>query len=198
MKFEFWFDFASNYSYLSIMRIRQLAPDGLVWRPFLLGPIFKDAGWDNSPFVLQKDKGDYVWQDMPRQCAKYGLQWRQPSVFPRSSLLAARIGILCEEQPWMIDFCERVMLANFAEDRDISSADCMTEILLALGQDAVSILQAAQSDDNKLKLRQRTDQAKARRIFGAPTFLLGDAMFWGNDRLDDAIAMAANPANSAV
>lgn len=192
MKLEFWFDFASNYSYLSVMRIRRLAPPGLVWRPFLLGPIFKDAGWSNSPFVLQKDKGDYVWQDMPRQCDKYGLPWRQPSTFPRNSLLAARIGILCEEQPWMTDFCERVMVANFAEDRDIASEQCMLEILSALGQDGAAILRAAQSDENKARLRERTAQAKARHIFGAPTFLVGDAMFWGNDRLDDALTMAVS------
>jgi len=191
MAIEFWFDFASNYSYLSVMRIRRLAPDGVVWRPFLLGPIFKEAGWDNSPFVLQKNKGDYVWQDMPRQCAKYGLPWRQPSAFPRNSLLAARVGLLCEDQPWMLDFCERVMLANFAEDRDIGSADCMTEILSALDQDAGAILRAATSDENKARLRARTEEAKARRIFGAPTFLLGDAMYWGNDRLDDALAASS-------
>lgn len=198
MKLEFWFDFASNYSYLSVMRIRQLAPDGVVWRPFLLGPIFKEAGWDNSPFVLQKNKGDYVWQDMPRQCAKYGLPWRQPSAFPRNSLLAARIGVLCEDQPWMLDFCERVMLANFAEDRDIGSADCMSEILSALGQDADAILRAATSDDNKARLRARTEEAKARRIFGAPTFLLGDAMYWGNDRLDDALAASSAQSASGI
>ncbi|MQA41109.1 2-hydroxychromene-2-carboxylate isomerase [Rugamonas aquatica] len=190
MKLEFWFDFASNYSYLSVMRLRQLGQTDVVWRPFLLGPIFKDAGWNNSPFVLQKDKGAYVWQDMPRQCAKYGLPWRQPSTFPRNSLLAARIGILCEEQPWMLDFCERTMLANFADDRDISNEQCMSEILSALGQDAEAILRAALADDNKARLRARTEQAKAHRIFGAPTFLVGDAMFWGNDRLDDALAMA--------
>jgi 2-hydroxychromene-2-carboxylate isomerase len=187
MKLEFWFDFASNYSYLSIMRMRRLAPDGVVWRPFLLGPIFKDAGWENSPFVLQKNKGDYVWQDMPRQCVKYGLPWRQPSAFPRNSLLAARIGVLCEEQPWMLEFCERVMLANFADDRDIGSEAVMTDILSALGQDAATILRAAQSDDNKARLRARTEQARAKCIFGAPTFFSGDAMFWGNDRLEDAL-----------
>jgi 2-hydroxychromene-2-carboxylate isomerase len=190
MKIEFWFDFASNYSYLSVMRIRSLAPDRVLWRPFLLGPIFKEAGWNNSPFVLQKDKGAYVWQDMPRQCAKYGLPWRQPTGFPRNSLLAARVAILCEEQPWMQDFCERVMLANFSEDRDIGSAEVMTDILTSLGQDAAAILQEAQSDANKARLRMRTEQAKALHIFGAPTFMVDGAMFWGNDRLDDAVAMA--------
>lgn len=196
MPIEFWFDFASNYSYLSVMRIRQLVPGGVVWRPFLLGPIFKDAGWNNSPFVLQKDKGAYVWQDMPRQCAKYGLPWRQPSDFPRNSMLAARVGILSENQPWMSDFCERVMLANFADDRDIASADCIASILSALGQDADTILRDAQTDDNKARLRARTEQAKALHIFGAPTFMVGDAMFWGNDRLDDALAHAQHDAKT--
>ena len=197
MAIEFWFDFASNYSYLSVMRlrgIRQLAPEGVAWRPFLLGPIFKDAGWNNSPFVLQKDKGAYVWQDMPRQCAKYGLPWRQPSEFPRNSLLAARVGILCEEQTWMPDFCERVMLANFAEDRDIGGVECIGDILSALGRDAEAILRDAQADDNKARLRARTEQAMALHIFGAPTFMVGDAMFWGNDRLDDALAHAKGAA----
>ena len=196
MPIEFWFDFASNYSYLSVMRIRQLVPGGVVWRPFLLGPIFKDAGWNNSPFVLQKDKGAYVWQDMPRQCAKYGLPWRQPSDFPRNSMLAARVGILSENQPWMSDFCERVMLANFVDDRDIASADCIAGILSALGQDADTILRDAQTDDNKARLRARTEQAKALHIFGAPTFMVGDAMFWGNDRLDDALAHAQHDAKT--
>ena len=196
MPIEFWFDFASNYSYLSVMRIRQLVPGGVVWRPFLLGPIFKDAGWNNSPFVLQKDKGAYVWQDMPRQCAKYGLPWRQPSDFPRNSMLAARVGILSENQPWTSDFCERVMLANFVDDRDIASADCIAGILSALGQDADTILRDAQTDDNKARLRARTEQAKALHIFGAPTFMVGDAMFWGNDRLDDALAHAQHDAKT--
>jgi 2-hydroxychromene-2-carboxylate isomerase len=124
---------------------------------------------------------------MPRQCVKYGLPWRQPSAFPRNSLLAARIGVLCEEQPWMLEFCERVMLANFADDRDIGSEAVMTDILSALGQDAATILRAAQSDDNKARLRARTEQARAKCIFGAPTFFSGDAMFWGNDRLEDAL-----------
>ena len=190
MTIEFWFDFASNYSYLSVMRIRQLAPNGVRWRPFLLGPIFKDAGWNNSPFVLQKDKGAYVWQDMPRQCVKYAIPWHQPAQFPRNSLLAARVGVLCEDQPWMTDFCERVMLANFAEDRDIGSVECLHQILSSLNQDADAILRAAQGDDNKARLRERNAQAKALHIFGAPTFMVGEAMFWGNDRLDDALAYA--------
>ena len=120
---EFWFDFASNYSYLSMMRIRRLAADAGVQvqlKPFLLGPIFKTQGWDSSPFVLQKTKGDYVWRDMARQCAKYGLRWQQPSAFPRNGLLAARVALQGDGTPWLGEFCEQVLLANFADDRDIA------------------------------------------------------------------------------
>ncbi|TFW21677.1 2-hydroxychromene-2-carboxylate isomerase [Duganella callida] len=186
-----WFDFASNYSYLSVMRLARQNQVNVRWKPFLLGPIFKELGWDNSPFVLQKNKGAYVWIDMQRQCAKYGLPWRQPSAFPRRSILAARVALLGEDQPWMADFCSRAMLANFAEDQDIGSESCIGTILDAMGQDAERILAAAQSPENKARLHMRSDEAKTLRLFGAPTFFVGMDMYWGNDRLDDALAQAA-------
>ena len=85
---EFWFEFGSNYSYLSVMRIEDAARRRgvrIVWKPFLLGPIFRALGMETSPFVLQKEKGAYVWQDMVRQCRKYGLR-----MGPAQHLSAAR------------------------------------------------------------------------------------------------------------
>jgi 2-hydroxychromene-2-carboxylate isomerase len=101
-KIEFWFEFASNYSYLSVMRIEEAARQkdvSIIWKPFLLGPIFRALGMENSPFVLQKEKGAYVWRDMERQCHKYGLQWRQPTTFPRNALLPLRVALLGEKSP---------------------------------------------------------------------------------------------------
>jgi 2-hydroxychromene-2-carboxylate isomerase len=192
---EFWFDFASNYSYLSVMRIGELARGAKVsvrWRPFLLGPIFQSFGWQNSPFVLQKEKGNYVWQDMIRECRKAGLPWQRPSDFPRNSVLAARIAMHGAEQPWMEAFCKQVMLRNFADDLDIATEASMTAVLGGMNLDAPAIIAAAQSSENKLRLREWSEQAKARGVFGAPTFFVGDEMFWGNDRLDDALARARN------
>lgn len=185
-----WFDFASNYSYLSVLRLARQKEVSVHWKPFLLGPIFAAQGWDNSPFVLQPDKGDYVWQDMPRECAKYQLPWRRPSEFPRRSLLAARVALLGEHQPWMAEFCARVMLANFEHDEDIGSEAVIAAVLTSIGLDATALLAAAQSDDNKARLRARNDEARALRIFGAPTFFVGADMYWGNDRLADALALA--------
>jgi 2-hydroxychromene-2-carboxylate isomerase len=191
---EFWFEFGSNYSYLSVMRIETLASTArlrIVWRPFLLGPIFKSFGWETSPFVLQAAKGAYVWKDMQRQCDKYALAWTRPSVFPRPALLPARVALLGATQPWIGEFCRQVMFRNFGADFDIDSAQSVGDILAALELPAEQIIREAQTESTKLRLREQTEAAARRGIFGAPTFFVRDEMFWGNDRLEDALAFAA-------
>jgi len=192
---EFWFDFGSNYSYLSVMRVVRNGID-VVWRPFLLGPIFQSFGWNNSPFVLQKEKGEYTWRDMARQCAKYGIPWRMPTEFPRLGVLPLRIMLVAEGQPWAGEFARRVMLRNFHLDQEIQSKDAMTSILFDLGLPAAEIIAAATSDATKARLREQTETAKTRKIFGAPTFFARGEMFWGNDRLDDALRYGSDLAPS--
>jgi len=191
---EFWFEFGSNYSYLSVMRIEDEAQRRgvrIVWRPFLLGPIFRALGMETSPFVLQKEKGAYVWQDMARQCRKYGLRWVQPSTFPRLGVLPLRVALLGAEQRWIGAFCRRVMELNFVMDQDINQPDRLAPILMELDLPASDILDQAQAEPTKTQLREQTEQARARGIFGAPTFFVGTEMFWGNDRLDDALLFAS-------
>jgi 2-hydroxychromene-2-carboxylate isomerase len=191
---EFWFEFGSNYSYLSVMRIEEAARRydvRIVWRPFLLGPIFRALGMENSPFVLQKEKGAYVWQDMARQCRKYGLRWTQPGTFPRLSVLPLRVALLGTDQAWIGDFCRRVMELNFVLDQDINDPAAMARILNDLGLPTAELLAAAQSEPVKLRLREQTEVARQKGIFGAPTFFVRSEMFWGNDRLDDALLLAA-------
>ncbi|MGO1070637.1 2-hydroxychromene-2-carboxylate isomerase [Lysobacter sp. CA199] len=187
---DFWFDFGSNYSYLSVMRIEHKARRlgvTIRWRPFLLGPIFRSFGWETSPFVLQQAKGQYVWADMSRECRKYGLAWSRPSTFPRAAVLPLRVALVGAEAAWIGEYCRRIMRLNFVEDRDIDSADAVSEVLTQLGFQARDIIEAALSDANKLKLRDQTEAARAMGIFGAPTFFVGEEMFWGNDRLNDAL-----------
>ncbi|MCC8394814.1 2-hydroxychromene-2-carboxylate isomerase [Paraburkholderia sp. MMS20-SJTR3] len=187
---EFWFDFGSNYSYLSTMRIEALADARnvrIVWRPFLLGPVFRQLGFDNSPFVLQKEKGAYVWKDMERQCRKYGLALTRPSTFPRAALLAMRVALAGAQEPWIGGYCRKIMQLNFAEDRDIGSPEVVGEALDTLGLPTQRIIDAALADANKLRLREQTESAINKGIFGAPTFFVGGEMFWGNDRLEDAL-----------
>jgi 2-hydroxychromene-2-carboxylate isomerase len=192
---EFWFEFGSAYSYLSVMRIEDEAHRlgvRVVWKPFLLGPILRALGLENSPFVLHKEKGAYLQQDMARLCRKYGLApWRTPSVFPRLGVLPLRIVLLSAEQPWVGAFSRRVMELNFALDQDINQPEQIAPILGELRLPTADILAQAQSDPLKARLREQTDEARARGIFGAPTLFVGAEMFWGNDRLDEALLLAS-------
>jgi len=201
---DFWFEFGSQYSYLSVMRAEDLARRYGVtirWKPFLLGPIFKSFGWSTSPFVLQKEKGAYTWKDLERQCRKYGLPWKRPTRFPRSAILPHRVALLGARERWIGAFCREIMTMNFARDMEIDSPDAVEEVLQALGLPSADILAQAQSDENKLRLRLQTEQAQKLGIFGAPTFFAGDEMFWGNDRMEDAfeccVRQAAQEATGA-
>lgn len=192
---EFWYEFASTYSYPAALRIARLADDARVtirWRPFLLGPIFAQQGWNDSPFNLYPAKGRYMWQDLARICAREGLPLALPPArFPQNSLKAARIALAGEAEGWMPDFSRAVYLANFAEQKDISDDATLREILTRLGVDPERATAAANASENKARLKAQTDEAIARGIFGAPSFLVGDELFWGNDRLEEAIALAA-------
>ncbi|MBA1146180.1 2-hydroxychromene-2-carboxylate isomerase [Ectothiorhodospiraceae bacterium WFHF3C12] len=191
---EIWFDFGSNYSYLSVLRIEEAARAtgvNVEWRPFLLGPVFRDLGWSTSPLLAHDAKARYVWRDMERQAARHNLPWTRPSRFPRSSVLPARVALIGADQWWAGDFCRRVMRQNFVEDRDIDSPEPVSEALEGLGLDSARILAEANSADVKARLQARTEEAQRRGVFGAPTFFCGPEMFWGNDRLDEAMEWAA-------
>ncbi|MDE2227681.1 MAG: 2-hydroxychromene-2-carboxylate isomerase [Alphaproteobacteria bacterium] len=193
----FWFEFASPYSYIAASRIEAAARASRVahaWRPFLLGPILTHRGFADSPFNLDPRKGQYMWRDVERLCARDGVRWRRPSAFPRSGLLAARVAHAAGDRPWVRAFCLAVFRANFAEDRDIAATETIGAILNELGQEPSPILGRANAPDVKQALRTVTEAAEALGIFGAPTFQVGQELFWGQDRLDDAVAWAGKPA----
>ena len=192
---QFWFEFASTYSYPAAMQVADRAAAARVaveWRPFLLGPIFHAQGWNDSPFNLYPVKGRYMWRDLERLCRKSDIPFRHPSRFPRPSLVAARIAAAERDQPWVPDFVRAVYRANFVEDREIGDAAVVSQILTGLGLDAESLVAQAASPAAKDRLRADTDEAIALGIFGAPSFLVGRELFWGTDRLDDALAWASS------
>jgi 2-hydroxychromene-2-carboxylate isomerase len=185
---EFWFEFGSNYSYLSVMRIEAAAARlqvHICWKPFLLGPIFRTLGWDTSPFVLQKAKGEYVWKDMERACRDLGLPWIRPTTFPRTALLPMRVALVGAEQPWMA-YCRRVMSLNFAEDRDIDAPDVVADVLerwdCRPGKSSMRL-----DPSLPLKLGEQTRP----RVPGIRHVPCWRRDVWGNDRLDDALACAS-------
>jgi 2-hydroxychromene-2-carboxylate isomerase len=195
---QFWFDFASTYSYLAAMRIEEAAARArapLEWKPFLLGPIFAEQlGIKDSPFNVFPVRGRYMWRDLERLCEKHRLPWKRPSAFPRNGLLAARLGCLAAGEPWLPAFVRAVFRANFAEDRDIADPGVIGGILTALRQDAPVALERASSQPVKDLLRARTAEASRLGIFGAPDFVVAGELFFGQDRMDDAVAWSARGA----
>jgi 2-hydroxychromene-2-carboxylate isomerase len=188
---DFFYDFASTYSYIAAMRIAPLAERAgvaLRWRPFLLGPIFKAQGWDTSPFNLYPAKGRYMVRDCERQCADLGLAFRLPEAFPASSLLASRVALVALEEGWGEDVSRAVYRAEFAEGRNIGDPEVIADVVRALGHDAKAALARAQSDGIKAKLRAETEEAQRLGIFGAPSFVAAGELFWGNDRLEQDFA----------
>jgi 2-hydroxychromene-2-carboxylate isomerase len=206
---DFWFEFASTYSYPAAMRTDALARKAGVevrFRPFLLGPIFKAQGWDTSPFNLFPAKGRHMWRDIERICAELKLPFRRPDPFPQASLLAARVALVglgggrggdsrggdsWGGDSWGRDFCLAVYRAEFADGLRIDEPETIRAILSDLKVDPDKAIATARTDDIKDKLRSQTTEAQRLEIFGAPTFTTPDGeLFWGNDRLETAIAWA--------
>ncbi len=187
---EFWFEFASTYSYPAAMRIEEIARARgvtLMWRPFMLGPIFREQGWADSPFNVYPAKGRYMWRDLERICSNLNIGFRRPSVFPRNGLLAARVVSAFDGAEWIPRFVRNVYTANFVEDRDILDPGVVSACLVGLVADPAQALEAAGSSEVKARLRANGERAQALGIFGAPSFVAGDELFWGNDRLESAL-----------
>jgi 2-hydroxychromene-2-carboxylate isomerase len=193
MPLEFWFDFASTYSYVAAMRIEDLCRDAgveLVWRPFSLGPIFARQGWSDSHFNLNALRGNYMWRDMERLTTKFALPWRRPSRFPRMTTLPLRVACSIADEAWCGAFVRRVFVANFGEDREIGEREVVAAILAELGQPADAVLERALQPGLRERLRANTERAIALDIFGAPNCLAGGELFWGEETLEDAVAWA--------
>jgi 2-hydroxychromene-2-carboxylate isomerase len=200
---EFWYEFSSSYSYLSAMRISRMAEAAGVevrWRPFLLGPIFASQGWNSSPFNLFPAKGRHMWRDVEREAALQGLPpIKRPDPFPQNSLSATRAATYGMDHDWLVPFSRAVYDNQFAAGRSIAEPQAVAGILDRLGLDGTVILKAAASEANKGRLRVNGEEARSRGIFGAPTFLTGDGeLFWGNDRLEQALAWATGDRPGAM
>lgn len=190
---QLWFEFASTYSYLAVEAATQLAGPlqmraPVQLRPFLLGPIFAAQGLTDSPFNVYPVKGRYMMRDLERLCGDAGLPWRKPSRFPRNGLLAARIALGHQDAAWMQAFCRAVYRANFGFDREISEPEVLRELLSELAVDADAALEHAQTPAVKDALKLQTGRASELGIFGAPTWVVNDELFWGADRMAQALA----------
>lgn len=196
---EFWFEFASTYSYPAAMRVESVANQGgchVAWKPFLLGPVFRTQGWNDSPFNIYPVKGRYMWRDLERVCGELAIPLVRPSVFPRNGLLAARVACAAADAAWLPSFVRNVYSANFARDLDISRPDVVLGCLESLVPDPADVLASADLEETKARLRSNTERAVDLGIFGAPSFVVGQELFWGNDRLETALRWCTRSAGA--
>lgn len=193
-RLDFFFEFASTYSYLAAARIAQLADARgveVAWRPFLLGPIFGAQGRSTSPFNIYPAKGRNMWRDMERLSALQGLPFAKPDIFPQNGLKAARMALTIPDGSDRAAFVVAAYRANFAEGRDISDDAVLTDILVTLDRDPDAHTATAVLPATKAMLRANTEEAIAKGVFGAPAFIAPDGeLFWGNDRLEHALDWA--------
>lgn len=192
---DFWYEFASFYSWLAVNRIEALAAHAGVtvrWRPFLLGPIFVAQGWNTSPFNIYQAKGRYAWRDVEREAARLGLKLVRPNPFPQNSLFAARVAIAGREAGWLPAFTKALFAAEFEQGRSIADQSVLAEILQGFGVDPTRTFTLSQSEPIKSRLKAETEEARSRGVFGAPAITTSDGeLFWGNDRLEQALGWAA-------
>ena len=194
-RLQFWYEFASPYSYLAAMRIEEEALEAGVeadWRPFLLGPIFAKRGWKTSPFNLFPERGRYMRRDLERWAERLSIPFTMPDPFPQYAVRAARIALIAGDEGWNARFSKAVFLAEFSEGLDISRIDVLRGIVEDLGQDADAVMERIKDIAVKERLRAETAEAEDLGIFGAPTFVSPDGeLFWGNDRLREALRWTA-------
>ena len=190
---EFWYEFASTYSYPAAMRVEALAKArgvDLVWRPFLLGPIFAAVGWGDSPFNLYPVKGRYMWRDLKRICDALELPLSRPDPFPQNSLLAARVALALDDSA-RPDFSRRVYAAEFGDGRSIADRATLAAILQACALEAETAFACAETPENKEALKAQSARAAALDLPGAPCLVTSDGeVFWGNDRLEQGLDWA--------
>lgn len=184
---EFWFDFSSPFAYLASARVEGLARRAgasLLYRPFLLGGLFQAIGTPNVPlFEMPEPKRRHATADMFRWAARFGVPFSFPTRFPMSTVKPLRM-VLALPDAQRAPLVDAVYRAYWAEDRDISDAAVLADVATSAGFDGPALAARAGDDTLKRALRDATDEAARRGVFGAPSFFAGDLLFWGQDRLD--------------
>ena len=191
---EFWFSIGSTYTFLSVARIFDVEKKHNVkflWQPFSVRQIMIEM--ENIPFtpLPKKNKSDYMWRDIERRAKFYGFKAKVPAPYPLTQFdLANKIAVLGMEQDWGISYVVKTYNRWFNEGLEPALEPNVSEILDELGLEADKILSKVNEEDISKKYLEQTEIAKRKKIFGSPTFIYKDEVFWGDDRLEDCIKWA--------
>ncbi|MEM7226861.1 MAG: 2-hydroxychromene-2-carboxylate isomerase [Pseudomonadota bacterium] len=192
---HFWFSIGSTYSYLTVMRIEKVARDAGVdveWRPFSVRKIMQEM--NNIPFTEKPTKMAYMWRDIERRAAGYGVPCQVPVPYPLAQFdLANRVAVLGREEGWCAAYVQATYRRWFQWGQAAGSSPNLEDSLQEIGLDPVEVIARAESEETGRAYGAATDKARQLDIFGAPTFIANGEMFWGDDRLEDALAWAKAP-----
>lgn len=184
-KLEFFFDYGSAYSYLADTQVAAVAARAgaeLVYRPMLLGGVFKATG-NASPATLPS-KGIYMLKDLHRWAARYGVPFAYNPHFPVNTLKLMRMAVAAQRLGVFPAYHAAVFRSMWAEERNLGEPAQIEALLKQAGLDAAALFAESERDEVKQALKSATDEAVERGAFGAPAMFVGEEMFWGNDRLD--------------
>jgi 2-hydroxychromene-2-carboxylate isomerase len=187
---EFWFSIGSTYSYLSVARLSALEHDTSVtfsWHPFSVRKLMQEM--DNIPFPpTKKAKADYMWRDIERRAQKYGIPVSVPAPYPLKEFdRANRIAVLGMQEGWCADYVCATYRRWFQEGLEAGSEPNLSDSLIEIGQDPKRVLELAESDQITKSYLEQTDSAREKGIFGSPTCIVDGELFWGDDRVEDAL-----------
>lgn len=185
---EFYFDFSSPYGYLAAERIDDIAARhgrDVAWRPYLMGVAMKVTG--SSPIVNRPMLGEYSRRDMVRSARRLKVPFSFPDPFPIATIAACR-AVYWKEQAGAEEaksLARALYRAYFADGRNISEAEVVADVAAGTGSDRDALLAGIQDPAVKDRLKEVTNDAIERGIFGSPFFIVGDEPFWGHDRMDE-------------
>ena len=187
---DFFFSIGSTYTYLSVTRILDIEKKHQIkfnWKPFSVREIMKEM--NNIPFPKDKiNKVNYMWRDIERRAEGYGFSAKTPVPYPLSEFdLANQIAILGLEKEWGINFVIQTYKKWFQEGKEPAIEPSISEVCKELGLNKEDIINEAQTDLVKNKYKQNTNLAREYKIFGSPSFVVNNELFWGDDRMEDAI-----------
>ncbi len=188
---EFWFSIGSTYTYLSVERIFDVEKKHNVkfnWNPFSVRQIMIEM--ENIPFTPppKKNKSNYMWRDIERRAKFYGFDAKVPAPYPLTQFdLANKISVLGMEEEWGIPYVQKTYERWFKQGLEPAIEPNLSEILKQLGLEPNKIIEMANNETTNKKYLEQTAIAKNKKIFGSPTFIYQDEVFWGDDRLEDCI-----------
>jgi 2-hydroxychromene-2-carboxylate isomerase len=196
---EFWFSIGSTYTYLTVTRLQAVEQEVGVtfnWQPFSVRALMQEM--DNIPFIGKPAKARYMWRDVERRAERYGIPVNFPIEYPLKDFdLANRVAIVAQQEGWCPEYASTAYRLWFCEGHAAGGEANLRESVRKAGQQLARVLELARSDSINRAYEDATSQARARGIFGSPSFVVdGTELFWGDDRLEDAIEYSRRSATT--